>query len=97
AACSNPTGNAGDHRYNGGYRVWQYCNGGAWVSTGPVGNTTTGLVGWWKLDDGSGTSAADSSGTGNTGTLTNGPAWTTGGMNNGALSFNGTNSYVSIP
>ena len=39
---------------------------------------TTGLVGWWKFDEGSGTAAGDSSGNNNTGTLTNGPTWTTG-------------------
>ncbi|MEK7539120.1 MAG: LamG-like jellyroll fold domain-containing protein, partial [Patescibacteria group bacterium] len=58
-------------------------------------DTTTGLVGWWKFDKGSGTSATDSSGSDNTGTLTNGPAWTTG-QNNGALSFNGANSCVNL-
>ena len=31
----------------------------------------SGLVGWWKFDEGSGTSAADSSGNRNTGTLVN--------------------------
>lgn len=82
--------------YSGGYQVVQYCNGGAWVSTGPVGNTTTGLVGWWKLDETSGASAADSSGSGNAGVLTNGPVWTTSGMNNGALQFDGTNDYLDV-
>jgi len=57
----------------------------------------TGLVGWWKFDEGSGTTAADSSGSGNTGTLTNGPTWTTGKVGSGALSFDGTNDYVSAP
>lgn len=37
--------------------------------------TTTGLQGWWKFTEGSGTSAADSSGNANTGTLINGPLW----------------------
>ena len=97
AACFNPAGNAGDVVYSGGVQAEIYCNGGAWISMGgPVGNTTSGLVGWWKLDDGSGTSAADSSGSGNTGTLVNTPAWTTG-MNGGALSFNGSNQYINIP
>ena len=41
----------------------------------PVNPVVYGLVGWWKLDDASGTSATDSSGNGNAGTLTNGPAW----------------------
>lgn len=38
---------------------------------------TAGLVGHWKFDEGTGTVAADSSGNGNNGTLTNGPTWTT--------------------
>lgn len=38
---------------------------------------STGLVGYWKFDEGSGTSAADSSGTANTGTLNNTPTWST--------------------
>jgi uncharacterized protein (TIGR02145 family) len=56
---------------------------------------TKGLVGYWKLDDASGTNATDSSGNGNTGTLTNGPTWTTG-MVDGAANFDGTNDYVSV-
>ena len=40
--------------------------------------TPTGLVAYWKFDEGSGTTAADSSGNGNTGTLINGPLWTAG-------------------
>jgi type II secretory pathway pseudopilin PulG len=54
--------------------------------------------GWWKLDETSGTTAADSSGNGNNGTLTNmaGSEWTTGQID-GALAFNGTSNYVSIP
>jgi len=48
----------------------------------------TGLTAEWKLDDGTGTSAVDSSGNGNTGTLTNGPTWTAGNTG-GALSFTG--------
>jgi hypothetical protein len=36
-----------------------------------------GLIGWWKLDDGSGTVAADSSGHGDNGTLTAGVTWVT--------------------
>ena len=43
-----------------------------WVSNF---NVTNGLVAWWKLNDGSGSSAADSSGNGYTGTLKNNPSW----------------------
>ena len=39
--------------------------------------STTGLVGYWKFEEGSGTVATDSSGKGNTGTLINTPAWST--------------------
>jgi len=60
----------------------------------PVGN---GLVGWWNMDESSGTSAADSSGNGNTGTLTNSPTWTTSGKYNGALTLaNASNNYVDV-
>ena len=37
--------------------------------------TDTGLVGYWKFDEGTGTQAMDSSGNGNTGTLINSPTW----------------------
>ena len=96
ASCFNPSGNAGDTIYNGGYTVIQYCNGGAWINIGHVGNMTGGLAGWWKLDDGAGTSAADSSGNGNTGATQSGPTWTTNGMNGGALTLNGTTQYVLV-
>jgi hypothetical protein len=52
-----------------------------------------GLAGYWKLDDASGTSAADASGNGNTGTLTNGPTWTTGQIG-GGVSLDGSNDYI---
>src|SRR3990167_7744794 len=57
-------------------------------------NITTGLVSHWKMDETTGTTATDSVGT-NNGTLTNGPTWTTGKLNN-ALSFDGSNDYVSM-
>ena len=53
-------------------------------------------VGCWKFDEGSGTTAYDSSPSGNTGTLINGPLWTAGKFGNGLL-FDGVNDYVSIP
>ncbi len=40
--------------------------------------TGSGLVAAYGFDEGSGTTLADASGNGYTGTLTNGPAWTTG-------------------
>jgi len=65
---------------------------------------TSGLTGWWKVNTGSGTSASDSSGLGHTGTLTNmtNANWVTdvpadnSSNNTNALSFNGSNQYVSV-
>ncbi len=55
-----------------------------------------GLRGYWKLDEGTGTTAADSSGNGNAGTLQGGVTWTTGPNGSPALQFDGTSGYVSI-
>ena len=56
-----------------------------------------GLVLHYKFDETSGTTAADSSGNGNTGTLTNmaGTEWTAGKVG-GALDFDGSNDYVDL-
>ena len=51
------------------------------------------LVGWWRLDDGSGTTAADSSGNGNDGTIQGDPQWVAGKVG-GALEFDGDGDYV---
>src|SRR3990167_3059837 len=61
---------------------------------------TSGLVGYWNFNEVSGTTAADSSGNGNNGTLTptaGGPTWTTGRIGNGALAFDGVDDQVNIP
>ncbi len=57
----------------------------------------SGPVGWWKLDEGSGTSAADSSTYANSGTLVSSPVWATGRVGPYALTFNGTTNYVNVP
>jgi hypothetical protein len=48
-----------------------------------------------SFSEGSGTTAADSSGSGHNGTLLNGPTWTAGKFDNG-VSLDGTNDYVSV-
>ena len=54
------------------------------------------LSDYWRFDEGYGTIAYDSAGT-NNGTLGTGCAWTSG-VNNGAVSLDGTaNAYVSFP
>jgi len=54
------------------------------------------LAAWWKFDDGSGTSAMDSSGNALDGTLEGGPQWVEGQLG-GALEFNGTGARVVAP
>src|SRR3989338_5705843 len=66
------------------------------TQTAQVASLTTGLVGHWKFDEGTGLSAGDSSGNNNTGTLVNGPTWTTGKIGQ-ALNFDGVDDYVKIP
>jgi len=61
-----------------------------------VAEAQTGLVAAYSFDEGSGTSINDLSGNGNNGTLINGPTWAAGEYGS-ALSFDGTNDYVSIP
>jgi len=46
------------------------------------------LLGWWKLDDGTGTIAVDSSGNGNDGTFVGDPEWVAGKFGS-ALLFDG--------
>ncbi|MCX5635112.1 MAG: LamG domain-containing protein [Planctomycetota bacterium] len=58
-------------------------------------SANAGLVAHWAFDEGSGTTAQDSTINGNDGTLVNGPGWTSGKIN-GGLSFDGTDDYVDV-
>ena len=49
-----------------------------------------------KCDETSGTTAADSSGKGNTGMLRFDSSWATGGKSNGAVALDGVNDYFSV-
>lgn len=53
------------------------------------------LVGWWAFDETSGTTAYDSSGHGNHGTLQGDPQWVAG-RTGGALELDGDGDYVDI-
>ena len=55
-----------------------------------------GPIAHLKLDEGSGTMAADSSGNGNGGSLRNGAGWTEG-QSGYAVALDGVNDYVRIP
>jgi type II secretory pathway pseudopilin PulG len=52
----------------------------------------TDLIGYWKFDDATGTTAVDSSGGGNNVDLMNSPSWGSGKIAS-AISMNGTNQY----
>src|SRR5262249_32361181 len=77
-------------------RLYNYALNAAAVSAlyqGAQDDLTSGLVGYWPLDDASGSNAADLSGNGRNGTLNNGPVWCTGKLG-AALAFNGTSSTL---
>jgi len=65
------------------------------ISSSVSADITDGLIGYWPLDEGAGTTTADMSPAeyGFDGTLVGGPAWT-GGQFGSALSFDGADDYV---
>jgi hypothetical protein len=74
-------------------------SGSSVSATSPEASVIPGSTGpgaYLRFDETSGTTAADSTGNGWTGTCWNSPAWVAGKINN-ALSLNGTNSYVTLP
>jgi hypothetical protein len=65
------------------------------------GASSSGLIGYWKLDEGSGTNIADNSGSGSgkNGVIVNpsGAIWTKECNHKNCLYFNGNGGYVDIP
>jgi hypothetical protein len=70
------------------------------VSALPAADLTTGLAALWTLDETNGTTASDSTGNGNTGTLNNFPGddsqWVSGIVSN-ALNFTGAPESLTVP
>ncbi|MGH1376095.1 MAG: LamG domain-containing protein [Alphaproteobacteria bacterium] len=96
--CTNPDGVTGEIQFNDDEKVLQYCNASNWTGIGPKSSLSAGLIGHWTLDETSGASIADSTGS-NTGTWTDGvnndvAEETTIGQNATALSFDGTDDYI---
>jgi len=60
------------------------------------GLASAGLVGHWRLDEGAGTVAVDSSGNGHNGELLGNPQWVEG-VHGGALQFAGNPDKVDVP
>jgi prepilin-type N-terminal cleavage/methylation domain-containing protein len=75
---------------------------GSNVTINPLFNPS-GLVGWWPMDEGAGSSTLDLSANGNIGTWvgtpagTNGTYYTAGRVGSWGGYFNGTNNYVNLP
>ncbi len=59
-----------------------------------VTNVTANLIAWWKLDENSGTTAADASGNNKTSYLTNSPTWTNGVMGGGLHFVAASNQFA---
>ncbi len=66
------------------------------LSQGEISIIAGALLGVWRLDDASGSTAADASGLGNHGALGGGPVWTSGQID-GGLYFDGRNDFVQTP
>jgi len=62
----------------------------------PIQANESAISGWWKFDEGSGSTTADSKLGYGSGTLNNLPLWVTGKFGNG-LNFSGISKAVAIP
>ena len=84
----------GTQNFNGSVDDVRFYNSGFSSNTVmALYNAVPAPVAYWKLDETSGTSAADSSGHGDTGTVYGTATWGAG-VTGGALALNGTNAYV---
>jgi len=82
-------------------RVWNVARTGAQIKENMYKEipAQSGLLAYYKMSDGNGTSLTDNSDHGYTGTLTNGPEWTASGCFSGpgnALNFQGSGDYVDL-
>ncbi|GKY89317.1 hypothetical protein STA1M1_31860 [Sinisalibacter aestuarii] len=76
AVCTNPDGAAGAVKFNKAFQVLQYCNDTEWRALGAmpsnaIQGTADGLIGYWRLDETTGTIATDSSPYGHNATYSN--------------------------
>ena len=71
------------------------CLSNTYASTGAV-DLTRGLLGRWTFDEGKGAIAGDVSGRDNHGKIMGGAKWAKGKIG-GALEFDGSDDFVSIP
>jgi hypothetical protein len=62
-----------------------------------MGTARAELIGWWRLDEGSGTTAYDFSGFGNDGALQNDAEWGVGYLSNSSVQLDGDDDFVEVP
>jgi len=67
------------------------------AQTRAIGADDPNLIAWWTLDEGTGTTAPDSSGHGNDASFQGAPTWVADGRLGGAVKFNGTSDYLAAP
>jgi hypothetical protein len=79
-------------------RMWCAERDVAWQNPQAFGTgELAGLIGWWKLDETGGTTAADSSGNGHHATVCGNPQWQpTAGRIGGAVAFDGDGDYLEV-
>ena len=65
-----------------------------WILLAGSASGAAGPVLWWTFDEGTGSTAFDSSGNGRDGTLLNGATWSGAGRIGGAISIGGGNQFV---
>jgi RHS repeat-associated protein len=70
-------------------------NGSDSGASGSITDLAATQIGWWKFDASSGTTATDSSGLSNNGTLIGSPGWVTGFFGN-ALQLSGSGQYGQV-
>jgi len=92
-------------RFTGGsgslfnFNWWKFNGGGPTPTPSPTNTPPpqqTNPIAWYRFDETSGTTAADSSGSGRNASLVNGPTWVGGRLNN-AVDLNGGSQHVSLP
>jgi hypothetical protein len=78
--------------------MWCATEDVSWENLKALGTAEmAGLIGWWKLDEAQGDTAADSSGNGHKATVRGNPTWQpTGGKIGGAMQFDGDGDYLEV-
>jgi hypothetical protein len=68
-----------------------------WIAAVPGAGLAQNLVGYWPMEEGSGTSIIDASGNSNDGALTGSPTWVASQRGTFALLLNGSTQYALVP